>query len=60
MSSNSKNSQLAVAHKQIAELKKRVRELRCDATEKEQELQNVQRTLKYTKVKEFEVQLATF
>ena len=43
--------------KQNTEFRKRIKELKCDMALKETELQNMQRTLKFTKLKEYEVEL---
>ena len=46
--------------KQNTDFRKRIKELKCDVALKETEVQNLQRTLKFTKLKEFEIQLATY
>lgn len=46
--------------KQNVEFRKRIKELKCDVALRETEAQNLQRTLKYTKLKEFEVELQTY
>ncbi len=46
--------------KQNTEFRKRIRELKCDVALKETEVQNLQRTLKFTKLKEFEIELQTY
>lgn len=52
-----KNQQLI---KQNAEFRKRIKELRCDIALKETELQNMTRTLKFTKLKEYQIELETY
>lgn len=46
--------------KQNNDFRKRIKELKCDAAVKDAEIQNLQRTLKFTKLKEFEVELHTY
>ena len=46
--------------KQNSEFRKRIKELRCDLALRDTEVQNLQRTLKFTKLKEFEVQVHTY
>ena len=46
--------------KQNVEFRKRIKELKCDVALRETEAQNLQRTLKYTKLKEFEIELQTY
>lgn len=46
--------------KQNTDFRKRIKELKCDVALKETEVQNLQRTLKFTKLKEFEVELQTY
>ena len=41
--------------KMLAEYRKHVRDLKCELTEKESKLQNIQRTMKFSKIKEFDV-----
>jgi len=43
--------------KQNTDFRKRIKELKCDTAVKETEIQNLQRTLKFTKLKEFEAEL---
>ena len=46
--------------KQITDYRKRIKDLKCDLALKDNEIQNLQRTLKYTKLKEYEVQLEVY
>ena len=46
--------------KQNTDFRKRIKELKCDSAVKETEIQNLQRTLKFTKLKEFEAELQTY
>ena len=46
--------------KQNTDFRKRIKELKCDVALKETEVQNLQRTLKFTKLKEFEIELQTY
>ena len=40
-----------------SDYRKRIKELKCDVALKDTEVQNLQRTLKFTKLKEFEAEL---
>lgn len=57
MQSQLKTQQLV---KQNTDFRKRIKELKCDVALKETEVQNLQRTLKFTKLKEFEIELQTY